>query len=342
MSLRVALLHDPAAERPGAPPDACGVAEALAAVAKALQEAGHTPCLVPACGTLDHWLAALGALAPDVVFNLCEGTGADELDEVRVAAAVADLGLPHTGSPAATLARARHKGSTNALLAAAGVPVADWTLVEDAALPAWDVWPAIVKPAAEDASVGIGAGSVVEDRAGLQRALAAAPRPALVQRYLPGREFNVAFVGTTVLPVAEICFDAWRTDAFPRVTYAAKWAAGSADDLGTRPVCPAPLDATATACLQALAREAWAVVGGTGYGRVDLRMDAAGTPHVLEVNPNADLAPDAGLARMAAAAGWSYTELVERILAAALAPDPGRGAAHSTMGAPAGLAMVAS
>ena len=342
MSLRVALLHDPAAERPGAPPDARGVAAALAAVVGALREAGHTPWLVPARGTPEHWLAELDTLAPDVVFNLCEGTGADDLDEVYVAAAVAALGLPLTGCRAATLALARHKGRTNALLAAAGVPVAEWTLVEDAALPPWDAWPAIVKPAAEDASVGIGAGSVVEDRAGLQRALAAAPRPTLVQRYLPGREFNVAFVGAAVLPVAEIDFGAWRTDAYPRVTYAAKWAAGSADDLGTHPVCPAPLDEAATARLQTLAGEAWRAVGGTGYGRVDLRMDGAGTPHVLEVNPNADLAPDAGLARMAAAAGWRYGELVERILVAALESDAWRGQTGLPTGAPVGLATAVS
>ena len=63
-----------------------------------------------------------------------------------------------------------------------------------------------------------------------------------------------------------------------------------------------------------LARDAWQAVDGRGYGRVDLRTDAADTLYVLEVNPNPDLAPAAGLARMAAAAGYDYTTLVDRIV----------------------------
>jgi D-alanine-D-alanine ligase len=70
--------------------------------------------------------------------------------------------------------------------------------------------------------------------------------------------------------------------------------------------------------LTAVAREAWLAVGGGGYGRVDLRLDEAGQPWILEVNPNPDIADDAGLSRMAKAAGWSYDDLILRIMDAAL------------------------
>jgi D-alanine-D-alanine ligase len=68
-----------------------------------------------------------------------------------------------------------------------------------------------------------------------------------------------------------------------------------------------------------IALEAWEAVGGKGYGRVDLRLTEPDTLHILEINPNPDLAPSAGLARMALARGWDYGALVERILAEALA-----------------------
>ena len=68
-----------------------------------------------------------------------------------------------------------------------------------------------------------------------------------------------------------------------------------------------------------VARHAWMTLARSeGYGRVDLRVDESGQPWVIEVNPCPDLSRDAGLARMAAAHGWDYETLVERIMAEAL------------------------
>ena len=63
----------------------------------------------------------------------------------------------------------------------------------------------------------------------------------------------------------------------------------------------------------------WTAVDGVGYGRIDVRMDERGRAYVIDVNPNPDLSPGAGLARQAAAAGWSYPDLVARIVADAFA-----------------------
>jgi D-alanine-D-alanine ligase len=82
-------------------------------------------------------------------------------------------------------------------------------------------------------------------------------------------------------------------------------------------VCPARLPAPLADELRTLALAAWSVVGGGGYGRVDFRVDADDRPWLLEVNPNPDLAPDAGLARMARAAGLDYAALVRRVCALA-------------------------
>ncbi|HEX6940039.1 MAG TPA: hypothetical protein VF158_11560 [Longimicrobiales bacterium] len=319
--MRIAILYDDVASRADATPDARGVLEAVEAVQLALRDLGHAPVRVPVGPSLDDWTGRLAEASVDLVFNLCEGVDGSSAHEARVAAAVELLGLPMTGSPSETLALARRKDRVNAILAAAGLPVPVWLPLEPGESPAgWSWFPAIVKPVAEDASVGITQRSVAGDPAGLAEAVAEAQRrgPILVQEFLDGRELVVGIVGDTVLPVAEIDFAALPGGAWPIVTYDAKWAPGSVDDLGTVPRCPAPVDEATRQAAIRLAGAAWHLVGGRGYGRVDLRADRDGRLHVLEVNPNPDLAPSAGLTRMAAANGWGYTDLVDRIVREAL------------------------
>lgn len=310
--MRVAILHDDVLGRSAATADELGVLEAVDAVDGALRELGHAAVRVPVGARPERWLAQLSGTGAELVFNLCEGVAGSSAGEVGVAAAVELLGLPMTGNRSDTLALARRKDRVNALLAAAGVPVPAWTVA--ARLNGWDRFPAIVKPAAEDASVGITQASVAADRAALRRVIHVSPHsPLLVQEFLPGRELNVGIVGERVLPVAEIEF-APLEGSWPLVSYRAKWEVGCDEDLATTPRCPALLDEATAEAARALARAAWSVVEGRGYGRVDLRADSNGRLHVLEVNPNPDLAPSAGLTRMAKAAGWSYVDLIRTIV----------------------------
>lgn len=319
--MNVAILFDAAAERADAPADVRGVMEAVEAVEIALSAQRHVPVRLPVSSLSGDWLDELRALAPDLVFNLCEGVDGDASAEAAVARAVEALGLRLTGAGSAALDRCRDKHVANGLLSAAGLPVPEWRLV-DAAFDrsAWTAFPAIVKPAGEDASVGITSRSVAHDPLELAAALdAAAPyAPLLVQRYVEGRELNAAIVGGAPLPLAEIRF---APAAAGVVSYAAKWDYGSADDLSTVPVCPAELEPALADAAADVARGACAALGVDGYARVDLRVDGRGRVWILEVNPNPDLAPSAGLARMARAAGWSHERLVARVVSAATSPD---------------------
>lgn len=305
--MRVAVTYDGGAE--AGPPDAAGVLEAVHAVVASLLRLGHAAFPVAIDRPLERVMPRLEAV--DRIFNLTEGFRGRGEDEPRVAAFQELAGPAVTGARSDTLALARRKDRVNALLAARGLPVPPWLLASPGSgCPGWSRYPAIVKPAGEDGSVGIHDDSVVEHPWELDAALARLAGPALVQAFVPGRELAVGLVGSNVLPVSEIVF----TGAQRVVSYGAKWSTGSPADRATLPVCPARISTTLHDRVVELARESWSALGGTGYARVDLRTDEAGAPYVLEVNPNPDLAPGAGLARMAGAAGWGYDGLVARIL----------------------------
>lgn len=94
------------------------------------------------------------------------------------------------------------------------------------------------------------------------------------------------------------------------------------------PVCPANIAPDLQKRMVAVARQAWEeLCGAEGYGRVDMRVDAAGQPFVLEVNPNPDISDAAGLSRMAKAHGWEYEDLICRIVDEALSRSSSRQAA---------------
>jgi D-alanine-D-alanine ligase len=186
-------------------------------------------------------------------------------------------------------------------------------------------YPVIVKPAHEDASLGVDFDAVVNNLAELRRRVAwvvqTYHQPAVVEEYINGRELNVAVVGDQIpvaLPISEIVF-AKMPAHLPKIcTYNAKWLTGSQDDLWTAGQCPALLDEATTHKVQNLATAAFRLLGCRDYGRVDFRLSQDNQPYILEVNPNPDISPEAGLARSARASGRSYTQLIGEVIALAL------------------------
>lgn len=295
------------------------------AVAAALLRAGVETVEVPTGPCVADLAGRLAKLRPDFVFNGCESFAGDSRMESAVASLLDLLGLPYTGNCPLTLALAQDKALAKEILRSRGLPVARWAVLTraDDPLPSDLTPPLFVKTRFEDASHGISACNVclttAEARlcaAGLMRAWW---QDCLVEEFLPGREFNVGVLfDGEVLPLAEI--DYRLAPGLPRVvTYEAKWVTGSADDRGTPVKCPAENVATGLAAkLRDLARQAYRALGCRDYARVDIRLDAAGDPCILEVNPNPDLSPDAGLARAAARGGIEYDELIAGIARAAL------------------------
>ncbi len=317
----VGILYEEMHRPPRRPEGA--VLDSVFATERVLAGMGHRVSLLPVQSENIDWLEKLRDARLDLIFNLCEGLDGEGMGEFLVTAAAELMDIPITGCRSDVLAFALRKDRVNAWLAQVGLPVPAFTVAEiDAPLPEWDSYPAIVKPAGEDGSLGIYERAVVRDRSELEETVSELLpdfEALLVQEYIDGREFNAAFVGHHRFPLAEIDFSGMPPELPRIVSYSAKWESGSPADNGSVPLCPAPIDADTEARILETAEAAWlAVTAGEGYGRVDLRLGADGRPYVIEVNPNPDFTPEAGLARMAGVAGWSYDELVANVCKLAL------------------------
>jgi D-alanine-D-alanine ligase len=317
--------------RDGDAVDASSVEGAAAAIDGALRELGHRTRLVALRGLeVFDVVAELRAQPPDLVFNLCESMAGKSTNEPAFVGLLDLFGIPYTGADLLALASCLYKHRCKEILVGRGVAtppfrVLDRDTLADATLDALD-FPWFVKLVHEDASVGITEANVVDSGAALRaRATELIERyaqPVLAERYVTGREVNVTLVGNgtglRMLPPHEIDFAAMPPGRPHIVSYAAKWDEDHVDYEGTKPVPlrdPAP---ALVAAIERTARAAWTALGLRDYGRVDLRIDDAGTPWVIDINPNCDLSPDAGVARAARAAGLSYPQLIDLVATAAL------------------------
>jgi D-alanine-D-alanine ligase len=272
----------------------------------------------------------LRELKPDCVFNLFEGL-ADLYETEAYAAGVLEwLGIPFTGSPYHTLTLARNKALTKLLLQGAGLPTADFMVVEALPAPRCRIdWPVIVKPGAQDASVGLDQGSVVSDQRRLNERVAFLLKnygpPVLIEQYIPGREFNLGVIENpdlTVLPVAEIVFIDKDPAYWPILTYDGKWKPGTREYESSPPKYPAAVTPKLREKLQTLAKQAFRLLGCRDYARVDFRVKPTGRPYILEVNPNPDFSPTAGLTGGLISAGITHAEFTLTLVKRALARGP--------------------
>lgn len=294
------------------------------AVADALRRLGHVPALIPLGSEIVSFIGKLQLLRPTVVFNLCEGYRGDSSREMHLAALYELLDTPYTGSAPLTLGITQNKILTKDLLVRHGLPTPEYYRVRaNEALVKTDLkFPFIVKPCSEDASLSIATESIVSTESGLKKRVRYIHerynQDALVEKFIPGREFNVAVLGnapSATLPLSEIGFD--DKLKYPIVSYAGKWQEESKDYQGTTPVCPAQVDDKTRKKIEQTALKACRLLGCRDYSRVDIRLHD-GVPYILEVNANPDICPDAGFARAAEVAGYDYQTLIQRILNMAL------------------------
>lgn len=265
----------------------------------------------------------------DFVFNLCdEGFGNDAFKELHVPALLELLDVPYSGAGPAALGLCYDKAKVAAIARSLEVAVPEQTIFESgdrgATLPS--VFPALVKPVCGDSSIGITAASVVHDASQLVDRIgelrAELPGvPLLVQEFLTGPEYTVGAIGNPglsheVLPVLEVDYSKLDPSLPPILGYESKWDPDSPYWTDVRyeesrapvEVRNAMIDASLTLFQH---------LGCRDYARFDFRAGADGRPRLLEVNPNPGWCWDGKLNLMAELEGWSYAELLRRIIAAA-------------------------
>jgi D-alanine-D-alanine ligase len=288
-------------------------------IERALKQHGHTTAPLP---IRDDLWTPLKAYDPDewLIFNLCESIRNKTYLEPYIISVFEHLGFRYTGSNRRTLANCLHKARAKEILHAHGIPTAPYQIFTPWTIQRQLSFPLFVKPVSEDASLGITLDSVVHDEKSLRRQVRYIwelyNQPALVEEFIEGREFNVTILGNEnprVLPLSEINFRRIRNPFARIVSFRAKWVPSSPEYLGTPPTCPARVSESLKARIEDVARRAYIAMGLHDYGRVDLRVKN-GTPYVLEVNPNADLSADAGIARASRVAGMTYADLTDEIV----------------------------
>jgi D-alanine-D-alanine ligase len=301
-----------------------GVLEAVNAVKKALIELHHEVSLVPLALPQEKAAGIVDSLFVDIVFNLFEGFPGYPETEAWLPDALLKRGIVFTGCPSETLKLALNKAMTKDLLRAAGISTPAHQLLTIDNLTTFHLqFPCIVKPMAEDASHGLSENSLVNDLASLTRQVKLMVDlyggQALVEEFIDGREFNATVLGTvdcTVLPISEITYTL-PPDKPKILTFAAKWDQSSIYYKSTPVVCPAKIDEAEKVRIGQVALSAFRIIGCWGYARVDMRLDRTGAVNVIEVNPNPDISPNTGAARQAKAAGMTYAQFIEKIVALA-------------------------
>jgi D-alanine-D-alanine ligase len=297
----------------------------IAAVESALSQVGKVVRLE----ANEDFPERLRQTRPDIVFNIAEGfNGVNR--EAHVPAICEFYGIPYSGSDPFTLTLCLDKARTKETLTFHGIPTPRFALVEKLAdlyhLAGKLAFPLFVKPVHEGSSKGITDGNLCRDRDHLFRQteflLENYRQPVLVEEFLPGKEFTCAVLGNgdeaTVLPIVGMNFETLPKGALPIYSYDAKFVW----DRPEKPLeifeCPARITRDLQASIERVTLAAFRVLGCRDWARIDVRLDAAGEPNVLEVNPLPGILPDPAenscLPKAARAAGIGYDELIQSCL----------------------------
>jgi len=280
---------------------------------------------------------------PDICFNICEGHFGDAR-EAHIPAILEMLRIPYTGSKVMTLSLALDKPITKRILSYHELPTPAFQTFErvDEPLNNDMLFPLFVKPSREGTGMGVSGKSIVNDETELREQVAYIheryKQPALVERFISGREVTVGVVGNLIGPVARRLpadesapriesglrfFPPMEVNLQPfedsDIVYSNRLKVDLADQLDY--ICPAPLDDDMVDELNWLTAAVFRVTGALDVSRVDFRLDAEDNwkPNILEINPLPGLSPGiSDLVIEAAAEGVDHTFLVNMILNTAL------------------------
>ena len=333
---RVCIVHDNIMEQ--ASLDEKDTLIQVEAIQHSLLDLGVEVVLQPFVPDFDLLCARLQVFSPDIIVNLVETLKGAQW--VYLAPEwFQKSGYPYTGCSSKALLETSVKTRAKERMYKQGIPTPCWAVLSpdhESVLIYGDeqnkqnlfTHPVIVKPIEEDASIGISDASIVSagSREALRNILLGSsenPSELFVESFINGREYNISLLevsdGTVlVLPPAEIVFQDYPEGKPKIVGYDAKWLEQSFENLHTVRIFPdRDKEGKLFSKLEQVALECWRVFGLSGYARVDVRVDDLGNIWVLEINANPCISPDSGFVAAAASYGFTFTQVVENLIAAA-------------------------
>ena len=267
---------------------------------------------------------------PDIVFNIAEGINGSSR-ESQIPAILDMLNIPYLGSDALTLGICLDKARTKEILSYYKIPNAKFLVIEKykpLSNHSFE-FPLIVKPISEGSSKGIFSSSLVKNYQELndevQRVLNEYNQPALIEEFLPGREFTVAVLGNgseaETLPIIEILYEEFPSGVEHLYSYEAKWILDTKEKEFNVFECPAKLDKDLKKQITDIVLKTYEILRCKDWSRIDVRLDKNGVPNIIEINPLPGIMPDptenSSFPKAARAAGMTYNEMIQSALYAA-------------------------
>jgi D-alanine-D-alanine ligase len=298
-------------------------------VLAALKELGHETQYLAIHDDLDLLRRKLQAFAPDVIFNLADQFKNNRAFDQGIASFLEMQGVPFTGCGSTGLTLCKHKGISKKILGYHRIHVPEFAVIPRGRRPVRPKrlkFPILVKPLKEEASLGISQASFVEnDEQFTERAQFIHEKwdqDVIAEEYIEGRELYVSVLGNhrlRVFPIRELVFAQVPPDEPKIATYKAKWDEEYRKRWGLENRFADGLDANLARRIEQTCRRIYHLLTIDGYGRIDLRLNAANEVYFIEANPNPILAADEDFAQSANKAGFTYPALIQQILRNGLA-----------------------
>jgi D-alanine-D-alanine ligase len=267
---------------------------------------------------------------PDIVFNIAEGFNGLSR-EAQIPAILDMLGIPYTGSDPLTLATCLDKARTKEILSYNKIPNSGFVMANspDDIKNLKLKFPLIVKPVSEGSGKGIFSSSFVENLNDLKREVERIVyeyrQSALVEEFLPGREFTAAVLGNgseaEVLPLIELNYNGFPDNFIPIYSYEAKWILDTVENPLNVFHCPAEISPVLERTIKETVLRTYHTLRCKDWSRIDLRLDDRGVPNIIEVNPLPGILPNPDenscFPKAARTAGLNYNDMINKVLFAA-------------------------
>ncbi len=316
----ILIIHDPCPKNPSK--DEIDTQLQALQISEALQSLGHRTESLDFSLDLLQMKSHINRSKPDYIFNLVETLEGSRL--IHLAPALFEtMGIPFSGGSSQGMMMSSDKLLAKKIMRYAGIPTPAWAR-NCATGDCWELLgvPVIIKPADEEASVGICDASVgvYQSQKALEEALQSPTKNRLfAEQFIQGREFNISVLPIDgvprVLPVAEMLFVDYPVGKPKIVGYEAKWDEDSfAYSHTQRTITFPPADELLLEHLKAISLACWELFGAKGYARIDFRVDESGQPYVLELNLNPCVTKDSGFTAAAHEAGIDYMQMISLLV----------------------------